>query len=95
MLNQELLNRKILCCPENGTPLAMAEQALVDQVNKQIAAGKLQNAGGSQIETRLDGGLIREDGARLYPIIEGIPVLLIDEAILLDASGDSSAETNA
>ena len=39
---------------------------------------------GSIVESRWQGGLIREDGTLLYPITDGIPVLLIDGAIPLD-----------
>jgi uncharacterized protein YbaR (Trm112 family) len=28
--------------------------------------------------------LIRQDGAIFYPVVDGIPVMLIDEAIVLD-----------
>ncbi len=89
MLNQELLNKKILCCPENGTPLALADQAIVDSLNKAIAAGELNNVAGTLVESQLDGGLVREDGTRLYPVIDGIPVLLMDEAILIESPGDT------
>jgi uncharacterized protein YbaR (Trm112 family) len=35
------------------------------------------------VEKQLDGGLVREDGAYLYPIEDDIPIMLIDEAIPL------------
>ena len=38
------------------------------------------------IENKMDGGLVREDGAYLYRIEDGIPIMLIDEAIALDPS---------
>ena len=31
----------------------------------------------------IESGLVREDGAYLYPVREGIPVMLIGEAIAL------------
>lgn len=31
----------------------------------------------------LEAGLIREDGQVLYPVVNGIPVLLADEGIVL------------
>ncbi|HEX8294843.1 MAG TPA: hypothetical protein VF593_00965 [Chthoniobacteraceae bacterium] len=34
------------------------------------------------IEPPLEGALLREDGAMLYPIRSGIPILLAEEAIL-------------
>ena len=43
----------------------------------------MKNRGGKPVETRLDGGLIRDDGEYLYPVIDEIPVLLVEEAIPL------------
>lgn len=82
MVDEELL--KILVCPENKTPVRLADQALVDQINAAIETGALKNRGGDAIDTPIDAGLVREDGAYLYAIREDIPVMLIDEAIALD-----------
>ena len=84
MIDKELLD--ILACPENKTPVSMAEQTIIDQLNEQIANGKITNRGGKIVENPLDGGLIREDKKFLYPIDDGIPIMLIDEAISLDQS---------
>ncbi len=82
MIDKDLL--KILVCPENRTPLRLADEALVDRLNRAVAAGTLKNRVGQPVQSPLEGGLVREDGALFYPIINGIPVLLIDEAIPLD-----------
>jgi len=82
MVDEELL--KILVCPENKTPVRVAEQAQIDAVNGAIEAGTLKNRGGDLVDTPIDGGLVREDNAYLYLIREDIPVMLIDEAIPLD-----------
>lgn len=84
MICKDLLD--ILVCPENHMPLELAEEALVKQLNALAAAGKLTNASGKKVDHKLGGGLIREDRAVLYPIIDDIPVLLIDERIPLDQS---------
>ncbi len=81
MIDAELL--KILVCPENKTPVALAEDALVAQLNAAIEAGKLNNRAGEPVKERIDGGLVREDQAYLYPIRDDIPIMLIDEAIPL------------
>jgi uncharacterized protein YbaR (Trm112 family) len=47
----------------------------------------LKNKGGEPVEAPLAGGLVREDNTLLYPIVDGIPVLLIDEAIPLEQIG--------
>lgn len=79
MVDAELLS--ILVCPENKTPVALVDQEVIDRVNGAIAAGGLTNRAGELVDTAIDGGLLREDGAYLYVIREDIPVMLIDEAI--------------
>ena len=82
MIDKDLLD--ILACPEDKTPVSLAEQSLVDKINKKIEAGEVKNRGGETVETQMDGGLVREDGAYLYRIEDGIPIMLIDEAIALE-----------
>ncbi|NIA13538.1 MAG: hypothetical protein GWP08_05610 [Nitrospiraceae bacterium] len=82
MLHQDLLD--ILACPENKTPVTLADEALVAKVNAAVEARTLKNRGGDVVEERIDGGLVREDGAYLYPIRDDIPIMLVNEAIALD-----------
>ena len=84
MIDQELLD--ILACPETKEPVHLADQDLVDRINARIARGEVANRGGTKLEKKIDGGLVREDGAYLYPIDDGIPIMLIDEAIPLPRS---------
>jgi uncharacterized protein YbaR (Trm112 family) len=72
---------EILRCPQSRTKLHPAETKLIEQLNRAVAAGTLTNLAGERLERPLDGGLIREQGDLLYPIIDQIPVLLPDEAI--------------
>jgi uncharacterized protein YbaR (Trm112 family) len=81
MISPDLL--KILCCPETHQEVRVAEPALVEKLNAQIAAGGLKNRGGQPVQAKIDAGLIRADGKVLYPIRRDIPVMLVDEGIPL------------
>ncbi len=78
-IDQELLD--ILVCPENRTPVSMADAAVLDRLNAAIAGGAVENLGGDAVTEPVTEGLVREDGRILYAIQEGIPVMLIDESI--------------
>ena len=79
MIDRDLLD--ILACPENKTPVKLADQPLIDAINSAIEKGEVKNRGGQKIEQPIDGGLVREDRIFLYPIQDAIPVMLIDKAI--------------
>jgi uncharacterized protein YbaR (Trm112 family) len=82
MLRAELL--RILVCPENQSALEPASSDLVARVNRAITARSIKNRAGQVLERPLAGGLVRADRAVLYPIIDEIPMMLVDEGILLD-----------
>ena len=81
MIDEELLN--ILACPEDKSPVRLADAELVQRVNAAISAGRVTNRAGSPVSEPIDGGLVRADGRWLYPIRDDIPVLLIEEALPL------------
>lgn len=81
MIDPELL--KILCCPETKQPLKEADELQIKELNEKISAGNLKNKAGEILTEELDGGLIREDGQVIFPIRQEIPVLLVDESIIL------------
>ena len=81
MLNPEFV--KILVCPDNRTPVRVASEQEIINLNRKIEEGALQNIGGRKVNDKLDGGLIREAGDRLYPVRKNIPVMLVEEAIQL------------
>ena len=81
MLDSKLLD--IVCCPETRGALKIAAAERLAALNSAIAAGSLKNIAGELVSEPLTEALETEDGSRVYPVREGIPVLLADEAILL------------
>jgi uncharacterized protein YbaR (Trm112 family) len=73
----------ILACPETHQPVRVADDATIEKVNTAIAAGVVKNREGESVSEPIQTGLVREDGAYLYPVREDIPVMLIGEAIPL------------
>jgi len=80
-VSPELL--EILVCPETKQSVALANDDVLAQVNEKIAAGAMRNRGGEKVEQSIDEGLVREDGKVLYPVDDGIPVMLIEESLEL------------
>ena len=84
MVDQSLLD--ILVCPETKQPLKVADAGLLERLNASIQEGSLTSRGGQVVKDPLTEGLVREDGAVLYPVRDDIPIMLIDEAIPLSES---------
>ena len=57
---------------------------MLERVNRAIAERSLKNRAGETLTRPLDGGLLRADRAVLYPILDDIPMMLVDEAVVLD-----------
>ncbi|MBH15812.1 MAG: hypothetical protein CME30_00840 [Gemmatimonadetes bacterium] len=79
MVDDELL--RILVCPQTQQSLTAANTEVLDQINSAISAGTLTNKQGALVTEYLQEALMTQDGSLLYPIREGIPVMLIDESI--------------
>jgi uncharacterized protein YbaR (Trm112 family) len=90
MIDRQFL--ETLVCPQDHTPLCLADAQFMAKLNRAIAAGRITNAAGHGVEDSIDGGLIRQACDLLYPIVDDIPVLLADEAIRLDQLDEVRAE---
>jgi len=73
----------ILVCPETKQTVRLATAAELASINEKIRAGTLRSRGGEAVKTELAEGLIRSDGKVLYPVDDGIPVMLVEESVEL------------
>ncbi len=74
----------ILRCPISHKGLAVLAKDELARVNAAIDAGKLVNNEGSTLISHLTEALVTDDGKRIYPVDDGIPVLLEDESISME-----------
>lgn len=80
-LDQAVLD--ILCCPLTHLPLEKLSPERLTQLNDSISVGKIKNESKQILAEPLAAALVTRDGKLAYPIRDGIPVLLIDQAIAL------------
>jgi uncharacterized protein YbaR (Trm112 family) len=81
-VSPELL--EILVCPETKQPVAPAAADVLARLNEAITAGRVRTRGGRVLHDPVGEGLLRQDGRVLYPVDDGIPVMLIEESIELE-----------
>ncbi|MCA8973495.1 MAG: hypothetical protein KDC98_02180 [Planctomycetes bacterium] len=81
MIDPEFLG--MLICPATRQPLREASAAEIESVNAAVAEGRARNRAGVAVEKPIEAGLVPASGDALYPILDGIPILLSAEAILL------------
>jgi len=78
---------QILRCPVTQKGLSLARRELLGRINAAIEAGTLKNRDGEVLAASLEAALVTDDGKVLYPILDGIPVLLEDESVNLEQLG--------
>jgi uncharacterized protein YbaR (Trm112 family) len=74
----------ILRCPVSHKGLSVLKKDKLARVNAAIDAGELVNHEGSAVAEALSEALITDDGKRIYPVNDGIPVLLEGESISME-----------
>ncbi len=83
-ISDELL--AILVCPADRTPVRLANDDELRSVNDRQVEGALKHWNGKPVSDAVQALLIREDEKVAYRIRDGIPVMLVEEAIVLDDS---------
>lgn len=78
----------LLRCPRTGEELRVAEPRELAGYNESIENGQLNNAAGTTLRQAMEGALVTAGGHWLYPVHDGIPVLLVEEAVPLVDSCD-------
>lgn len=74
----------ILRCPVTHKGLSVLRREKLERLNAAIGSGDLLNQDGVRLAEPLDEALITDDGKRVYPVTDGIPVLLESESIAME-----------
>jgi uncharacterized protein YbaR (Trm112 family) len=80
-MDRKLLD--ILACPATRQPLSLLEARGLGALNDAIAGGGVSRVDGNQQHDALREALVTRDRKLAYRIDDGIPVLLVEEAIAL------------
>jgi len=87
MIDPEFL--RLLVCPATRQPLRLASATELAACNAAIAAGGVVNRGGTALSAPLQAGLVPTDARFVYPMVDGIPILLTTEAVPLPVGSPS------
>ena len=74
----------IICCPVTHKGLSLVRADQLKKINQAIDAGSLVNRDGVVLSDTLKEALVTDDGKTLYPVDDGIPVLLEGESVGLE-----------
>jgi uncharacterized protein YbaR (Trm112 family) len=71
----------IVCCPVTKLPLQLLDAERLGQLNAAISSGELRNRSAEPLPETLAEALVSRDGRLVYPVRDGIPILLEEESI--------------
>jgi uncharacterized protein YbaR (Trm112 family) len=81
MLDPELL--ALLVCPATHQELALAGAEEIARLNESIRSGRMRNVAGATVAEPVEGALVRTDGAVAYAVRDDIPVMLVEEGLVM------------
>ena len=78
-MDKKLLD--IVCCPVTRLPLQLLDGTRLARLNSAIESGTVHVRSENLLDEKLIEALVTRDGRLVYPVREGIPILLEEESI--------------
>lgn len=66
----------LLRCPVSKQRLRVVNDDELATINNNILGGGISNIGGDVLDAPIDGALITYNASTIYPVLNGIPVML-------------------
>jgi uncharacterized protein YbaR (Trm112 family) len=73
----------IVCCPVTRSPLELLSERELAELNQRIAARRIKNREDAVVEEPLEQALVTRTGKLVYPVRDGVPLLLEEQAMAL------------